>query len=72
MMFYDVLCLKSILGFLFSERTSGVSPVIFDPAFVIIIMGTEGEQNRIFCDTRRGAGIGHSSKLISAVCSLDK
>ena len=30
MMFYDVLCLKSILGFLLSERTSGVSPVIFD------------------------------------------
>ena len=29
MMFYDVLCLKSILGFLLSERTSGVSPVIF-------------------------------------------
>ena len=28
-MFYDVLCLKSILGFLLSERTSGVSPVIF-------------------------------------------
>ena len=29
MIFYDVLCLKSILGFLLSERTSGVSPVIF-------------------------------------------
>ena len=29
MMFYDVLCLKSILGFLLSKRTSGVSPVIF-------------------------------------------
>ena len=29
MMFYDVVCLKSILGFLMSERTSGVSPVIF-------------------------------------------
>ena len=29
MMFYDVLCLKSILGFLLSEHTSGVSPVIF-------------------------------------------
>ena len=30
MMFYDVLwCLKSILGFFLSERTSGVSPVIF-------------------------------------------
>ena len=29
MMFYDVLCLKSILGFLLSERTSGVSPAIF-------------------------------------------
>ena len=29
MMLYDVLCLKSILGFLLSERTSGVSPVIF-------------------------------------------
>ena len=28
-MFYDVLCLLSILGFLLSERTSGVSPVIF-------------------------------------------
>ena len=28
-MFYDVLCLKSILGFLLSKRTSGVSPVIF-------------------------------------------
>ena len=26
MMFYDVLCLKSILGFLSSERTSGISP----------------------------------------------
>ena len=24
----DVLCLKTILGFLLSERTSGVSPVI--------------------------------------------
>merc|ERR1712077_179102 len=33
-----------------------------DPAFVIIIMGREREQNRIFCDS---AGIGHSSKLIS-------
>ena len=34
-----------------------------DPAFVIIIMGREREQNRIFCDgeERRG-GIGHSSK----------
>ena len=29
MMFYDVLRLKIILGFLLSERTSGVSPVIF-------------------------------------------
>ena len=29
MMFYYVLCLQSILGFLLSERTSGVSPVIF-------------------------------------------
>ena len=29
MMFYDVLCVKSIFGFLLSERTSGVSPVIF-------------------------------------------
>ena len=29
MMFYDVLCLKSILGFFLSERTSGVSSVIF-------------------------------------------
>ena len=29
MMFYDVLCLKSILGFHLSERNSGVSPVIF-------------------------------------------
>ena len=29
MMFYDVLCFKSIFGFLLSERTSGVSPVIF-------------------------------------------
>ena len=29
MMFYDILCLKSILGFLLSERTSGVSPFIF-------------------------------------------
>ena len=29
MMFYDVLSLKNILGFLLSERTSGVSPVIF-------------------------------------------
>ena len=30
LMFYDVLwCLKSILGFFLSERTSGVSPVIF-------------------------------------------
>ena len=28
MMLCDVLCLKSILGFLFSEHTSGVSPVI--------------------------------------------
>ena len=28
-MLYDVLCLKSILGFLVSERTSGVSSVIF-------------------------------------------
>ena len=28
-MFYDVLCLKSILGVFLSERTSGVSPVIF-------------------------------------------
>ena len=28
-MFYDVLCLKSNLGSLLSERTSGVSPVIF-------------------------------------------
>ena len=38
-----------------------------DPAFVIIIMGREREQNRIFCDTDRGgggAGIGHSSKLM--------
>ena len=26
-MFYVVLCLKSILGFLLSERTSGVYPV---------------------------------------------
>merc|ERR1712020_786090 len=25
-----------------------------DPAFVIIIMGREREQNRIFCDTDRG------------------
>ena len=29
MMFYDVLGLKSIPGFLLSERTSGISPVIF-------------------------------------------
>ena len=29
MMFYDVLYLKNILGFLLSKRTSGVSPVIF-------------------------------------------
>ena len=29
MLFFDGLCLKSILGFLLSERTSGVSPVIF-------------------------------------------
>ena len=29
MMFYDVLCLKSIFGFLLSEHTFGVSPVIF-------------------------------------------
>ena len=29
MMFYDILCLESILGFLLTERTSGVSPVIF-------------------------------------------
>ena len=29
MMFYDVLCLKSLFGFLLSERTSGVSLVIF-------------------------------------------
>ena len=29
MMFYDVLCLKSILGFLLLERTSGFSPEIF-------------------------------------------
>ena len=28
-MFYDVLCLLSILGFLLSERTSSVSPAIF-------------------------------------------
>ena len=28
-MIYDVLCLKSILGFLLLERTFGVSPVIF-------------------------------------------
>ena len=38
-----------------------------DPAFVIIIIGREREQNRIFCDrgqrTDRG-GIGHSSKLM--------
>ena len=31
MMFYDVLFLESILGFLLLERTSGVSPVIFNP-----------------------------------------
>ena len=30
MIFHVVLCLKGILGFLLSERTSGVSPVIFD------------------------------------------
>ena len=30
MMFYDVLCLKIILGFLLSKRTSGVSPVVFN------------------------------------------
>ena len=29
MMLYDVLCLKSILGFLLWAHTSGVSPVIF-------------------------------------------
>ena len=29
LMFYDVLCLKSILGFLLLERTTGVSTVIF-------------------------------------------
>ena len=29
MVFYDVLCIKSILCFLLSERTSRVSPVIF-------------------------------------------
>ena len=29
MVFYDVLCLKSILGFLLSERSSRVSPLIF-------------------------------------------
>ena len=28
----DVLCLKTILGFLLSERTSRVSPVIFTVA----------------------------------------
>ena len=30
MIFYEVLCLKSILGFLFSKRMSGVAPVIFE------------------------------------------
>ena len=39
MMFFDVLCLKSILFFLLSERTSRVSPVIFftrnDPPAII-------------------------------------
>ena len=29
MVFYAVLCLKNILGFLLLEHTSGVSPVIF-------------------------------------------
>ena len=36
MMFYDVLCLKSILVFLLSERTSGVSPVIFIVIIIIV------------------------------------
>ena len=35
MMFYDVLCLKSIFGFLLSEGTSGVSSVIFH--FIIFL-----------------------------------
>ena len=34
MVFYDVLCPKSILGFLLSERTSGVSLVIFKSRFL--------------------------------------
>ena len=34
-MFYDVLCLRSILGFLLSERTSRVSPAIFSLNLVI-------------------------------------
>ena len=29
-MTHAVICLKSILGFLLSERTSGVYPVLFD------------------------------------------
>ena len=42
--------------------------VFVDPAFVIIIKGSEGEQTRIFCDTDRGGGgggIGHSSSWIN-------
>jgi len=44
--------------------------VFVDPAFVIIIIGREREQNRIFCDgeDRQSAGIGHSSKLIQNSC----
>ena len=33
-MFYDVLCLRNILGFLLSERTSGVSLVIFESVLI--------------------------------------
>ena len=40
MMFYDVLCLMSILRSLLLERTSGVSPVIFisNKSFIVITL----------------------------------
>ena len=43
MMIYDVLCIKSILDFLLSERTFGASPVIFDD---ILTMGLSTKRSR--------------------------
>ena len=45
-MFFDVLCLKSIIGFLLSERTSGVSPDIFSTVMwlLALIRGKGGRE----------------------------